>query len=76
MRAEAIRAEVLRRVREAPFRPFVLSLESGDRVLVQSPENIAFEPIGPWFHYFVISGRIRHGGSFEAVADIVESGPA
>jgi len=46
MRSESIRDEVARMVRQAPFRPFVLSMENGDRVTIGHPENIAFDPDG------------------------------
>ena len=44
MRADSIRSEVRRMVRQAPFRPFVLSMENGDRISIGHPENIAFDP--------------------------------
>ena len=43
-RVEAIRSEVHRLIRATPFRKFVLILDSGDRVLIEHPENIAFDP--------------------------------
>ena len=43
-RVEAIRSEVQRLMRTVPFRPFALSLENGDRVMIGHPENIAFDP--------------------------------
>ena len=46
MRADAIRAEVIRMIHQAPFRRFVLSMENGDRVTIGHPENIAFDPEG------------------------------
>jgi hypothetical protein len=70
MRAESIRAEVIRMVRQAPFRPFVLSMENGDRVLIGHPENIAFDPEGESTDFYVISGRVRLFGSFEAVTTV------
>ncbi len=44
MRTEPIRNEVLRLTRQAPFRPFLLTLENGDTVPIEHPENIAFDP--------------------------------
>jgi hypothetical protein len=46
MKTAVVRAEVQRLIRQAPFRPFVFSLENGDRVTIEHPENIAFDP-GP-----------------------------
>lgn len=70
MRAEAIRSEVMRMVREAPFRPFVLSMENGDRVTIEHPENIAFEPDGESADFYVISRGIRLLGTFDAVSSV------
>lgn len=74
MRADAIRNEVQRLLRQAPFRPFVLNLENGDRVTIGHPENIAFDPStngeegSPEF--YVISRRLRFFGTFEAVSTV------
>ncbi len=70
MRADAIRNEVLRMIHQAPFRPFVLSMENGDRVTIGHPENIAFDPEGGSPDFYVISGRIRLFGTFDAVSSV------
>jgi hypothetical protein len=57
MRADSVRAEVARMVHQAPFRPFVLSMENGDRVTIGHPENIAFDPASDSPDFYVISGR-------------------
>ena len=73
MRAESIRAEVARMVRLAPFRSFVLNMENGDRITIDHPENIAFDPTGESTDFYVISGRIRFFGTFEAVSSLVRA---
>ena len=70
MRADSIRAEIVRMVRQTPFRPFVLSMENGDRVTIGHPENIAFEPEGESTDFYVISGRVRLFGTFEAITSV------
>ncbi|HQU44288.1 MAG TPA: hypothetical protein PK867_15825 [Pirellulales bacterium] len=70
MRADVIRAEVFRMVRQAPFRPFALSLENGDRVTIGHPENIAFEPEVESFDFYVIAGGVRLFGTFDAVSSV------
>lgn len=70
MRADSVRSEVIRMVRQAPFRPFVLSMENGDRVTIGHPENIAFDPVGDSPDFYVISGRIRLFETFEAVTSV------
>jgi hypothetical protein len=70
MRANTIRAEVTRMVHQAPFRPFVLSMENGDRVTIGHPENIAFDPEGDLPDFYVISGPRRLFGTFDAVLSV------
>ncbi len=70
MRAESIRSEVARMVRTAPFQPFVLSMENGDRVTIGHPENIAFDPDGDSPDFYVISGQIRLFGTFAAITSV------
>lgn len=70
MRTDAVRDEVTRLVRMVPFRPFVLSMENGDRVTVGHPENIAFDPEGKSADFYVISAGIRLFGTFAAVSNV------
>jgi hypothetical protein len=72
-RSETIRAEVHRLIRAVPFRRFILILESGDRVLIEHPENIALDPEGnePGSdEFYVITGRLRMFSTFGAVSNI------
>lgn len=71
MKTDIMRTEVQRLVRQTPFRPFVLSLENGDRVTIEHPENIAFDP-GENGHngsseFYVITDQLRLFSTFEAV---------
>jgi len=75
MRATAVRAESERLLRQAPFHPFLITLEDGTRVPIEHPENIAFEPGGedpengsPDF--YVIARRLRLFSTFEAVSSV------
>ena len=72
-RVDAIRSEIHRLIRAVPFRKFILILESGDRVAIEHPENIAFDPEGKEpgsDEFYVITGRIRLFGAFGAVTSI------
>jgi len=72
-RADTIRAQIHRLIRAVPFRRFILILESGDRVLIEHPENIAFDPDAKEpgsDEFYVIAGRIRLFGTFSAVSTI------
>ena len=75
MRVEIIKAEVQRLLRQSPFHQFALNLENGDRVIIEHPENIAFDPVGgngsggsTEFH--VISSSLRYVSTFEAVTSV------
>jgi hypothetical protein len=60
-------------MRAVPFRRFILVLESGDRVLIEHPENIAFDPEAKPpgnDEFYVITGRIRLFSTFSAVSSI------
>jgi hypothetical protein len=72
-RTDAIRSEVHRLIRAVPFRRFALILESGDRVVIEHPENIAFDPEGKdpgADEFYVITGRIRLFSTFGAVSSV------
>ena len=43
-RVDSIRSELQRTIRAVPFRRFAISLESGERALIEHPENVAFDP--------------------------------
>lgn len=74
MRTEVMRSEVQRLIRQAPFRPFALFMENGDRIVIEHPENIAFDPRGDGSaessEFYVISGRLRVFSTFEAVTSV------
>jgi hypothetical protein len=84
VRTEVVRGEVFGLVRQAPFRPFVLNLENGDRITIEHPENIAFDPgtngtRSGSSDFYVISGNLRFFGTFDAVTSVAladTEGPA
>jgi hypothetical protein len=58
-------------------------MENGDRVRIEHPENIAFDPAANGTgkgsaDFYVISGNLRFFGTFDAVTSIglVETGGA
>lgn len=70
-RIDSTRSELLRLIRAVPFRRFVLSLESGERALIEHPENVAFNPEpGGSEDFYVISGQLRLFSTFSAVSAI------
>jgi hypothetical protein len=74
MRTEVVRTEVQRLLKQVPFRPFVLTLESGDRVPIEHPENIAFDPSNGASdgsrEFYVLTGRLRLFSTFDAVSNV------
>jgi hypothetical protein len=76
-RIEVVQSEVVRMLRAVPFRPFVLNMENGDRVLVEHPENIAFNPPkngspGSSRFHVITSNDAVVVGSFAAVTNITQ----
>jgi hypothetical protein len=74
MRTEIIRAEIQRLLQRRPFRPFALLLENGDRVAIEHPENIAFEPdingTPGSEEFYVLSRQLRLFSTFDAVSSV------
>lgn len=74
-RTDAVRGEVGRLLRQVPFRPFVLNMENGDRLTVEHPENIAFDPgkdgaDAGSSDFYLISSQLRFFGTFDAVSSV------
>jgi hypothetical protein len=74
-RADNIRAEVRKMIRANPFRPFALSMENGDRIMIEHPENIAFDPGSSngksgSEEFYVISSSLRVFSTFSAVTSV------
>ncbi len=73
-RVDVIRSEVQRLLQGAPFRPFAITLENGDRVIIEHPENIAFDPGkngSPGSEeFYVISSQLRLSSTFSAVSSV------
>jgi predicted transcriptional regulator len=75
MKTEIARAEIQRLLREIPFRRFVLNMENGDRVPIEHPENIAFQPAINGSHgseeFIVLVKRFRLYSRFDAISTVV-----
>jgi len=75
MKTEIARAEIQRLLREFPFRRFVLHMENGDRVQIDHPENIAFQPAVNGLHgsdeFIVLMNRFRLYSRFDAISTII-----
>ena len=73
-RVDVIRSEVQRMLRSAPFQAFAITLENGDRVIIDHPENIAFDPGKNGSprseEFYVITGQSRRFSTFGAVSSV------
>jgi hypothetical protein len=75
MQAELIRNQLMHLLHQVPFQSFFILLDSGDRILIEHPENIAFDPgvIGQRpgsRHFSAITGAMSLFGTFETVAGV------
>ena len=74
MRTEVIQTAIRTLLRQVPFQPFALNIENGDRILIEHPENIAFDPgdngSPPGSKFSVVSRQIFFIGAFEAVSSV------
>jgi hypothetical protein len=74
-RVDTSRAEIKRLIKATPFRPFIMNMENGDRIAIEHPENIAFDPGSAngksgSDDFYVISSQLRVFSSFGAVTSI------
>jgi hypothetical protein len=72
-RTANIRSEIQRLIHSAPFRKFVLNMENGDRVLIEHPENIAFDPESKTQsgEFYVLTRNVRLFSTFDAISSVV-----
>ena len=75
LRTDSVRSQLLGMIRAAPFHKFVINMEKGDRVLIEHPENIAFDPrTNSRNSYFsVVTGKVQLLSNFNAVTSIVHA---
>ena len=74
-RLETMREDVQRLVRAKPFEPFVMTLESGQSVLIEHPENIAFDPTAKpdqqrANQFYVVTQQVRLFSHFDMITSI------
>ncbi|MGD9857998.1 MAG: hypothetical protein AB7U20_23885 [Planctomycetaceae bacterium] len=75
MRTEAVRDEIAAFLHHVPFEPFVIGLESGERVFVEHPENVAFNPKAKpeskqGRRLVIVAGEVSMFTTFDAVTSI------
>lgn len=74
MRTDVLRVEIRRLLHAVPFRPFVLNMANGDRVVIEHAENMAFDPSGDGSggasDFYVTSRKLRLFSTFEAITSV------
>lgn len=75
MRTETVRDEIKTLLKRVPFQPFVIMLESGEQLLIEHPENIAFNPQADpekkqGRRFVVVTGEHSTFSTFDAVSGI------
>ncbi len=72
-RTDTTREQLTEMVRAAPFHPFALNMENGGKVIIEHPENIAFDStaIGRE-RLFVITNKLLLNSSLSAVASVAQ----
>ena len=69
---DAMRSEVRRLLRTAPFRRFILTMENGERALIEHPENVAYDPSdGGSDEFYVVTGKLRLVSTFDRVTGVI-----
>jgi hypothetical protein len=73
MSANETRAQIARLIQQRPFERFVINLDNGDRVTVEHPETIAYDPTGASLRFSVLTGGLVIIGNFDSVTSITLS---
>jgi hypothetical protein len=70
-RADSARTDLRAHIRRVPFQPFAISLENGDRAVIEHPENVAFNPKdGTSERVAIVSGNLAHYTNLSAITSI------
>ena len=78
MRVKTVRAELVRMLRRQPYQPVEINIENGDRLIVEHPENISFNPEPKNLEhpnanrFHVLMNDILYVSTFEAVSSVAE----
>jgi hypothetical protein len=64
------RAQIISLLNRRPFRPFVISLDNGDRLTVEHPETVAYDPTGASTQFSVLTGGLMVASYFRSVTSI------
>ena len=69
-----MRSRIISLIEARPFRPFVVTLESGERIVIRHPENVAYDPQSKESHYFVaIADGALHTVPWEKLTSVAQA---
>ena len=72
MRAEVFRLELTKVLRQQPFEKLLIAFDSGDKVIIEHPENVAFDPNeNGRMRFSVVTRDLFCYATFESVSSIV-----
>ncbi len=55
-----MRSEVIRMLKTAPFRPFLIIMDSGQHILIRHPENVAYDPVKETVNCYAVADGVMH----------------
>ena len=55
-----MRAEIIRLLKAVPFRPFIIVMDSGQRVVIRHSENVALDPTVETVNCYALSEGIMY----------------
>lgn len=65
-----MQSEIVRLLKAVPFRPFVIIIDSGERVVIRHLENIAYDPERQTTNCYALSDGIMHILPWEKIAHV------
>lgn len=72
-RTDTVRSQLAALWRRTPFQPFAVNLENGNHVIVEHPENVAFDASEKGVNSVtVISKGLVHYTTLSAITSVVE----
>jgi hypothetical protein len=66
----AVRFDVIRLLKAQPFRPFLLIMDSGQRIGVRHPENVAYDPTVETANCYALSDGVMHILPWEKISSV------
>jgi hypothetical protein len=71
VKVEHVRSELLRLLRQTPFRPFAITFVGGEQAIIEHSENVAFDPrAGGTSEFYVLTGSLRMFSTFDSVSSL------